>query len=126
MKKLTKSKKDKVIFGVCGGLAEYFERDPVLFRILFVVLLFMSGFIPFMIAYIIVALIMPEENGEKIVESGEEALDKKGLFWLITIFVLAMLIIPFMFLIGMIGHKISEQTNIEHTYISSPRDMLIR
>ncbi len=42
-KKLRRSYKDKMIGGVAGGLGEYFVTDPLIFRILFVVLLFTGG-----------------------------------------------------------------------------------
>jgi len=42
-KKLRRSEKEKVIGGVAGGLGEYFSTDPVIFRILFVVLSFTGG-----------------------------------------------------------------------------------
>jgi phage shock protein PspC (stress-responsive transcriptional regulator) len=57
-KKLNRSVKDKVIGGVAGGLAEYFEIDPVLVRVLFVVSLFFHG--AGFIAYIILWIIVPE------------------------------------------------------------------
>ena len=44
MKKLYRSETDRKLAGVCGGLGEYFDIDPVIFRIIFVVLLFMGGF----------------------------------------------------------------------------------
>lgn len=58
-KRLYRSRKEKMIGGVCGGLAEYFEIDPVIVRILFVVAVFMggSGFL----AYIICWIIIPEQ-----------------------------------------------------------------
>ena len=51
-------RKDKKIFGVCGGIGEYFDQDPTLIRILFVasVLLFGTG----ILLYIIMAIIMPD------------------------------------------------------------------
>ncbi|MBG9980700.1 PspC domain-containing protein [Facklamia sp. DSM 111018] len=56
-KRLTRSSTDRRIFGVCGGLGEYFNIDSTLFRILFVILMFVFsvGLFP----YIILALIMP-------------------------------------------------------------------
>jgi phage shock protein C len=57
MKRLYKSRKDKMIAGVCGGLAEYFDVDPVLVRILFVIFTFIGGFA--VIAYIVGMIIMP-------------------------------------------------------------------
>jgi len=45
MKKLYLSTSDKKIGGVCGGIGEYFDKDPTLIRILFIlVILFSFGF----------------------------------------------------------------------------------
>lgn len=43
MKKLERSRKSSVIGGVCGGLGEYFNIDPILFRIAFVILALAKG-----------------------------------------------------------------------------------
>ena len=59
-KKLCKSRKNKSLFGVCGGIAEYFNIDPTICRILFVILTFFSGC--GIIIYIIAALIMPHKD----------------------------------------------------------------
>jgi len=61
MKKLTRSKNDKVIFGVCGGLAEYFNVSSTVIRLLFIVLSLIS-FGAMLIVYIICAFVMPEGN----------------------------------------------------------------
>ncbi|MGE5483763.1 MAG: PspC domain-containing protein [Ignavibacteriales bacterium] len=59
MKKLYRSRTDKMIFGVCGGLARYFEVDVALVRLLFVLGLIMGGWgLP---AYIVAAIVIPEE-----------------------------------------------------------------
>ncbi len=50
---------DRMIFGVCGALAEYFNMDPTLMRIVFVILFFM-GLIG-LIFYIILAIIIPSQ-----------------------------------------------------------------
>ena len=57
-KRLYKSKKDRMICGVCGGLAEYFDVDPTLVRI-GAALIYCSGYGIF--AYIVAAVIMPEK-----------------------------------------------------------------
>lgn len=57
---LTKSK-NKNLFGVCGGLAEYFNLNPTLVRILFLVGTILSGSIIFWI-YLILAIILPPSN----------------------------------------------------------------
>lgn len=58
-KKLTRSS-NKIIAGVCGGLAEYFDIDPTLMRIGYVLLSVMSVAFPGILAYIIIMLIMPK------------------------------------------------------------------
>ncbi|MBK7894584.1 MAG: PspC domain-containing protein [Candidatus Promineifilaceae bacterium] len=57
--KLTRSETDKMIAGVCGGLAEYLNLDPVWVRLLFVLLFFASGIgAPI---YLVLWVIMPRE-----------------------------------------------------------------
>jgi phage shock protein C len=60
MKRLYKSRKNRVIAGVCGGIAEYLEVDPVLIRIIAVVLLFVGG--GSLLAYILGMIIIPDES----------------------------------------------------------------
>jgi phage shock protein PspC (stress-responsive transcriptional regulator) len=58
-KRLYRSHKEKMIGGVCGGLAEYFDIDPVFIRILFVVAVFAGG--SGILAYIICWIVIPEQ-----------------------------------------------------------------
>ena len=58
MKKLHKSQTDKKLCGVCGGIAEYFNIDPTLVRLLWVLFSLAGG--AGVLAYIIAAVIMPE------------------------------------------------------------------
>jgi len=60
-KKLYRSKTDRVFFGVCGGLAEYFEIDPVIVRLIVVLIALAGGF--GILFYLLAALIIPEEPG---------------------------------------------------------------
>ena len=60
-KKLYRSLKDRRIGGVCGGLGKYFRIDSNIIRLIFVVLLFVTGFFPMAIAYIIAIGIIPDE-----------------------------------------------------------------
>lgn len=57
--RLRKSHTDKMIAGVCGGLAEYLGWDSTIVRILYVVFLLMGWGIPVLL-YFILALIMPD------------------------------------------------------------------
>jgi len=59
-KKLYRSRTDKKIFGVCGGLADYFDVDVTVIRILFLIALLCVG--GGLIAYLICALVMPEQR----------------------------------------------------------------
>ena len=59
-KRLYKSKKDKKLCGVCGGLADYFGIDSTLVRLLWVFLVLCVG--TGILAYFVAALIMPEKN----------------------------------------------------------------
>ena len=59
MKKLYRSRKDRKIAGVCGGIAEYFNIDSTLVRLLAVITIFFGG--GGIIAYIIGWIIIPEE-----------------------------------------------------------------
>ena len=58
-KRLYRSKKEKILGGVLGGIAEYFEIDPVIVRVIFVFLL-IASFGAALIAYIIAWIIVPE------------------------------------------------------------------
>ena len=58
-KKLTRSKTDKKIAGVCGGFAEYLELDSTLVRVLWLMLAFFGGW--GLIGYIVAWIIMPGE-----------------------------------------------------------------
>jgi phage shock protein PspC (stress-responsive transcriptional regulator) len=59
VKKLYRSKKNRVIAGVCGGIAEYFNVDPTLVRLLWIVFVIIWG--SGILAYIIAWIIIPEE-----------------------------------------------------------------
>ena len=66
-KKLYKSRYDKKICGVCGGIAEYFGIDSTIVRLIWAVLIFCFG--TGALAYLIAALVMPDlPDGETIVE----------------------------------------------------------
>ncbi len=58
-KKLYRSRKDKMIAGVAGGLADYFDVDVVLFRLMFVLLVLFGG--GGVLAYVILWIVAPQE-----------------------------------------------------------------
>ncbi len=59
-KRLTRSIDDKMIAGVCAGLADYFDMDPTLVRVAYVLLSFLMVGFPGLILYIILAVVIPE------------------------------------------------------------------
>jgi phage shock protein C len=67
MKKLYKSRKHKVVDGVCGGIAEYLDVDPVLIRLIAVLFFFTGG--ATLIAYIVGMIIIPHQPPEDARES---------------------------------------------------------
>ncbi len=60
MKKLKRSTTDKKLCGVCGGIAEYFNMDSTVVRIIALILILGAG--TGLLAYFIAAFIMPEGN----------------------------------------------------------------
>jgi len=74
-KKLYRSKKDSVIAGVCGGIAEYFELDSTLIRLLFILIVFLGG--AGVVAYIIAWIIIPP-NPEQITEQEKDISQPTG------------------------------------------------
>jgi phage shock protein C len=61
-KKLYRSSKQRMIAGVCGGLAEYFDMDVNIMRLLFVAISLLSVLVPMVIFYIIAWIIIPEKE----------------------------------------------------------------
>ena len=59
-KRLYRSRSDRMIWGVCSGLAKYFDIDPTIIRIIAVLLLLANGI--GIIAYIILAIVVPLES----------------------------------------------------------------
>ena len=59
-KKLYKSRKNKMIGGVCGGLAEYFNMDPTIVRIIAAILCILKG--AGFIIYLIAVIVMPYDD----------------------------------------------------------------
>ncbi|MEX2147465.1 MAG: PspC domain-containing protein [Candidatus Rokuibacteriota bacterium] len=56
---LQRSRRNKMIAGVCGGIAEWLDWDPTLVRILYIVVSIMSVAFPGILAYLILWIVMP-------------------------------------------------------------------
>lgn len=62
--RLTRSRTDRMIGGVCGGLGQYFGVDPVIVRLIFVVLAFTTFITP--VVYPVLWLVMPDEGTPQV------------------------------------------------------------
>jgi phage shock protein C len=78
-RKLYRSQVNRLIGGVCGGVAEYFNIDPNLVRILWVVLALFGG--SGIIIYIASLIIIPNNPDQSIPETRENIIKDKPLFW---------------------------------------------
>ena len=72
-KKLYRSKKNRMIAGVCAGLAEYFNIDPTVVRLIYILLTIFTAIAPFVIIYLIMWIIIPNQT-----ESINTDIDKKN------------------------------------------------
>ena len=62
MRRLRRSNKEKMIAGVCGGIAEYFDMDPTIVRILYVLASVLSVAFPGILVYLVLWLVMPRSE----------------------------------------------------------------
>ena len=66
---LLRSKTDRVIGGVCGGLGNYFDIDPVIFRLIFILLVIFGG--SGIVVYILMWILIPEEGETRSKDTSE-------------------------------------------------------
>ena len=62
MKKLRRIRQGRVLAGVCTGLGEYFDTDPVLFRIIWVLIAIPTAVLGALIAYLVGTLLIPSQD----------------------------------------------------------------
>ena len=72
-KRLIRPRAERKIAGVCAGLAEYFDLDITLVRVLWLVVTFFSGILPGIIGYIVAWIVMPDEPAAQTVPQGYQA-----------------------------------------------------
>lgn len=58
-RKLFRSSTERQLLGVCGGFAEYWELDPTVIRVAYAILTLLTGLLPGIVLYVVLALIMP-------------------------------------------------------------------
>jgi phage shock protein C len=59
-KKLYRSRTNRMLGGVCAGVGEYFDIDPTVIRIVWLLVVVFTGFVPGALVYLIMLLIVPE------------------------------------------------------------------
>ena len=62
--RLRRSRRNRMLGGVIGGLAEYFDRDPTLLRVLYVLISILSAAFPGIFVYLVLWVIIPEQPAE--------------------------------------------------------------
>ncbi len=64
-KRLYRTNDDKILAGIFGGVAEYFDIDSNLLRLIGLLLFIFTGFAPFLIVYIVAMFIVPSDRDRK-------------------------------------------------------------
>jgi phage shock protein PspC (stress-responsive transcriptional regulator) len=93
-RRLTRSRDNRVIGGVCGGLGRYFDVDPVIFRIAAVALAFVGG--AGLLLYFAALLLVPTDDGTAVVSTGTQGRNRA----LVIGGVIVLLLVMWPFLIG--------------------------
>jgi len=75
-KRLYRSKDERMLAGVCGGIGEYLEVDPTLIRVVTVLLALAGG--PGIIAYIVLWIVVPERPDDAPVQSVAPSSDESA------------------------------------------------
>lgn len=70
-KKLYRSESDKVFAGICGGLGEYFDVDSVILRLIWLLVVVMTGIFPGVIVYIVAIFVIPKKPTATVVKDEE-------------------------------------------------------
>ncbi len=112
MKRLTRSNKNIVFAGFFGGLGEYLDVDPNVFRIAGVFILLFSGFFPFLFIYLISIIIIPRSK-EGLEEYRQKSFYKKGAFWLLF-FLLSLALIPLLGFVAFSFRTDSVTVDVSH------------
>jgi len=61
-KKLFRSRKDRLLGGICAGIGQYLDIDPTVVRVVYALLTLMTGIVPGVVFYFILWVIIPEEK----------------------------------------------------------------
>ena len=89
-KRLYRSKVDRIIAGVCGGFAEYFYIDPTIIRVLWLVLMFVSGFWAGLLIYLVCLVVMKDNPAQTYADKKQQS---TALYWGIGLVLLGLYLI---------------------------------
>lgn len=62
--RLVRSRTNRVLAGVCGGIAEHYGSDPTAVRLAALIIGLFTGIVPMVVAYIVAAIVVPDGSGE--------------------------------------------------------------
>lgn len=62
MRRLYRSRHNRVFAGILGGIGEYLGIDPTVIRVAFIIILFLTAVLPFIFLYLVLLLIIPEQE----------------------------------------------------------------
>lgn len=89
-KRLYRSKVDRIVAGVCGGFAEYFNIDPTIIRVLWLVILFLSGFWAGLLIYLVCLIVMKDNPHQSYADKKTQS---TALYWGIGLVLLGLFLI---------------------------------
>ena len=108
MKKLYRSRENKVLAGVCGGIGEYFEIDPVIVRLIWIVMIWGFGFFLYIIAIFLIPLEPKEIKIQDVSTSPQESkkdyrhLEDSDRNIVITLLALFFIVLGIMVVVGIV------------------------
>ena len=74
-KKLYRSPRDALVFGIAAGLAHYLQVDVVFIRLILVALAFLSGWWPMLLLYVVAVVLVPVDPSQDTVDATQEPKD---------------------------------------------------
>jgi phage shock protein C len=76
-RRLVRSRRDRVLAGICGGIAETYAADPALVRLGAVALGLLTGIVPLLVLYVVAAMVIPEGDAAGMPLAGSAASENR-------------------------------------------------
>ena len=104
MKRIYRSRQDRVLGGVCGGIGDYFDLDPALIRVVWVFFTLFGG--SGIVAYIIALLVIPDQSQFMAVEPQENKNSNPKTVWAVLLIIVGIIMLfQHGDIMGIIWHK---------------------